>query len=128
MFGTYYSTPILLCQPRCTWVFALPDSTRWIFLSKNKNNFFQKYFSLQNFFFSKNPFFQKNRFSRTLKIPPLLLSALIRLYAVHNSLIFFFSKKMSLSRDKATELSQVERSPTCIGADTGRRDQCKTDK
>jgi len=43
---------------------------------------------------------------------------------VLNRPIFFFSKKISLSQDKATELSQVERSPTCIGADTGRGDQC----
>lgn len=30
----YYDVacPILLCQPRCTWMIALPDSTRWLHL------------------------------------------------------------------------------------------------
>ena len=56
---------------------------------------------------------------------PLLSSTHIRVYVGLNRPIFFFSKKMSLSRDKASELSQVERSPTCIGADAGDRDKRK---
>jgi hypothetical protein len=75
---------------------------------------FSEFFSI---FFSR--LFFKNIFSRIFYSlsktrMPLLLSALIRLYTVLNRLISFFSKKISLSRDKASELSQVERTPTCI--------------
>ncbi len=128
----------LLCTPKFThrsysWHPASgvsPDARGWslyltqlggFFFRKIKNNFF-----LKILFFSKFSFFQdflKKRFFQNFKESPLLQVSLIRVYAVQNSLIFLFSRKISLSRDKASELSQVERSPTCIGADAGDRDK-----
>jgi hypothetical protein len=85
------------------------------FFSRFSSRLFFKIFSQDSF---QEFFFKKFLFSPRTRLP-LLISALIRLYTVLNRLILIFSKKRSLSRDKATELSQVERTPTCIGADPG---------
>jgi len=45
--------PPFLCQPRCTWVNALPGSTRRIFLMKNKNIFILKIFPFLKISFSQ---------------------------------------------------------------------------
>jgi hypothetical protein len=107
-------TPILLCQPRCTWVIALPDSTRRLCLAT-------KIFS-----------------SKRRKLSYLILQIAVSTYLNVWVLLswgedFYFWKKIKLlkkilfkekniferkyfylSQDKSSELSHVERTPTCI--------------
>jgi len=92
----------------------------------NKNAFFQKFFFFRKSFFQKF-FFSVNKVLSPKQGCPYYQVHTKGVYVGLNRPIFFFSKKRSLSRDKATELSQVERSPTCIGADTGRGDDRSQD-
>ena len=107
-------------QPRCTWVNALPGSTRGIFLMKNIFRIFFRIF-FQNIF--KRIFSLKNKDLSPKNKRPYYQVRTKGLYVVLDTLESVFSEKRSLSRDKASELSQVERSPTCIGADAGDRDK-----
>jgi len=112
-----------LVPPSC----VSPDACEWTpYLAQHGGFFFWKIkiFSLKIFPFIKRVFFKECFFLKNQALSPENKRPYYQvrtkgIYVVLDTLESVFSEKRSLSWDKATELSQVERSPTCIGADPG---------